>query len=109
MSLCKNCNEPLKNRYFCHSCNAVFICPNSECNEPVKNSTDTVCSHCNLIFIDYITLKKRYKQCTKCKKKQGLYENPCKYCRRYFQCPECGYKFGKSVILSCPKCGRSMR
>jgi hypothetical protein len=49
-----------------------------------------------------------YRQCPKCKKKQGLSEPQCKHCRYWFNCPTCGHKVPSTSMLTCPRCATSL-
>lgn len=109
MKNCPSCQQPMQNRFFCRECLCVLTCPNPNCNAANDDHKRTTCATCGLVFEDYIKFRKRYKMCPKCKKKQGLFENPCRHCRRWFHCPECGHGIDSSSVLSCPKCGRGLR
>jgi predicted RNA-binding Zn-ribbon protein involved in translation (DUF1610 family) len=50
-----------------------------------------------------------YRRCPKCKKKQGLSEHQCRFCRHWFNCPTCGDKVSTNTVLTCPRCGTSLR
>jgi hypothetical protein len=109
MEKCSVCKEMTRGKYWCDSCHAVFVCPAPRCEAPNHRRDAKVCAKCGLIFADYITHRKMYRMCPKCKKKQGLSDPQCKYCRYWFNCPTCGHKVPSTSMFTCPRCGTSLR
>ncbi|MBN1957062.1 MAG: hypothetical protein JXQ81_12570 [Desulfuromonadales bacterium] len=105
---CPKCGEPLKGEYWCHACKTVLKCPIPGCEATIKPGA-TECPRCGLFFEDYLNGRKMYRRCPKCKKKQGLSEQQCRFCRHWFNCPTCGEKVSTNTVLTCPRCGTSLR
>ena len=105
---CQKCEEPLKGEFWCSHCKAVFKCPIPGCGATIKPGASE-CQRCGLFFEDYLSGRKMYRRCPKCKKKQGLSEQQCRYCRHWFDCPTCGEKVSTTTVLTCPRCGTSLR
>lgn len=109
MEKCPVCKEPQKNKNWCSACGTVFTCPSPTCGAEVSKRDAHACPRCGLLFADYLTHRKMYRQCPKCKKKQGLSEIQCKFCKYWFMCPTCGHKVPSTSMLTCPRCATSLR
>jgi hypothetical protein len=109
MDKCPNCKEFKKGKYWCTGCLTVFVCPNPGCGAPVSKRDATECPRCAMIFADYITNRKMYRFCPKCKKRQGVSEAQCKFCKYWFSCPSCGHKVPSTSMLTCPRCATNLR
>ena len=109
MEKCPVCKEQARGKYWCSNCHTVYTCPAPRCEAPNHRRDAKVCSKCSLIFEDYITNRKMYRKCPKCKKKQGLSDPQCKYCRYWFNCPSCGHKVPSTSMMTCPRCATSLR
>ncbi|HMB16359.1 MAG TPA: hypothetical protein VKN62_08585 [Pelovirga sp.] len=105
---CSQCGALLTGGYWCKECKAVFKCPIPGCEATVKPGAQE-CGRCGLFFEDYLSQRKMYRRCPKCKKKQGLSEHQCRFCRHWFNCPTCGDKISTNTVLTCPRCGTSLR
>ncbi|WP_321367483.1 hypothetical protein [uncultured Desulfuromusa sp.] len=105
---CQKCEEPLKGEFWCSHCKTVFKCPIPGCGATIKPGA-TECHRCGLFFEDYLNGRKMYRRCPKCKKKQGLSEQQCRFCHHWFNCPTCGEKVSTNTVLTCPRCGTSLR
>ncbi|TYO97631.1 hypothetical protein EDC39_10934 [Geothermobacter ehrlichii] len=109
MEKCPVCKEQSKGKYFCKNCKTMFRCPVQSCEYEIRKRDLTSCPKCGLIFEDYINRKKMYRQCPKCKKKQGVSDPQCRHCRYWFNCPTCGHKVPSTSMLTCPRCATSLR
>ncbi len=109
MEKCPVCKEVKKGKYWCSNCQTVFVCPVQSCGAENRKRDATECSRCGLLFSEYIKNRKMYRQCPKCKKKQGLSEPQCRYCKYWFLCPTCGHKITSTSMLTCPRCATSLR
>lgn len=109
MEKCPVCKEESKGKYFCQNCKAVFLCPAQNCEFEIRKRDLDNCPRCGLIFADYIDKKKMYRMCPKCKKKQGVSDPQCRYCRYWFSCPTCGHKVPSTSMMTCPRCATSLR
>ncbi len=109
MEKCPVCKEQKKGRYWCSACKTVFICPMPGCGVSVVRRDTESCPSCGLLFADYTAHKKMYRLCPKCRKKQGLAEQQCKFCRYWFNCPSCGHKVPSTSMLTCPRCAANLR
>ena len=108
MEKCPVCGEQTKGKYWCGSCKTVFVCPAPNCGFSIKKPGAEECPRCGLLFADYMEKRKMYKRCSKCKKKQGLAEMQCRYCRHWFNCPVCGHRITSTSAFSCPHCGNNL-
>ncbi|MBE0597793.1 MAG: hypothetical protein IH614_11030 [Desulfuromonadales bacterium] len=104
MEKCPVCKELKKGKFWCSGCGAVFTCPVPACGAEIRKPQDPSCPRCGLLFADYIQGRKMYRQCPKCRKKQGLSESQCKFCKYWFMCPTCGHKVPSTSMLTCPRC-----
>ncbi len=109
MDKCPVCKEEKKGKYWCSACKTVFICPLTNCGTEIRQRDAKACPSCGLLFADYMETRKMYRECPKCKKKQGLSEQQCKYCRYWFNCPTCGHKVPSTSMLTCPRCATNLR
>jgi DNA-directed RNA polymerase subunit RPC12/RpoP len=108
MEKCPVCKEEKKGKYWCSACKTVFICPLPGCGATISNHDAQECPRCGLLFADYVNQRKMYRQCPKCKKKQGLNEQQCRHCKFWFNCPTCGHKVTSTSALTCPRCGTNL-
>ena len=106
---CPQCKAELKGEYWCSNCKTVFKCPIPGCEARITKPGTEDCPRCGLYFADYLSQRKMYRRCPKCKKKQGLSEHQCRSCRHWFNCPTCGDRISTSTFLTCPRCGTSLR
>ncbi len=106
---CPSCKQELKGKYWCSNCKAVFKCPLPGCEADITKPDAKDCPRCGLFFEDYLSQRKMYRRCPKCKKKQGLSEQQCRSCRHWFNCPTCGDKIPANTLLTCPRCGTGLR
>jgi predicted RNA-binding Zn-ribbon protein involved in translation (DUF1610 family) len=110
MEKCPVCKEMKKGKYWCSACRTVFACPNPNCSNTTMRTREVEeCSRCGLLIMEYLDNRKMYRQCPKCKKKQGLSESQCKFCKYWFTCPTCGHKVPSTSMLTCPRCATSLR
>ncbi|OHB33088.1 MAG: hypothetical protein A2X84_02575 [Desulfuromonadaceae bacterium GWC2_58_13] len=109
MDKCPICKEEQKGKFWCKACKTIFVCPNQSCGAEILKKDIETCPRCGLLFKDYMDSRKMYRQCPKCKKKQGLSEAQCKYCKYWFNCPTCGHKVPSTSMLTCPRCATSLR
>lgn len=108
MDKCPVCNEMEKGKYWCKSCKTVFVCPAPNCGAKVGKKEAAECPKCALLFADYMAGRKLLRFCPKCKKKQGLSDPQCKFCKHWFCCPTCGHKVPSTSMLTCPRCATSL-
>jgi hypothetical protein len=106
---CPNCKAELKGQYWCSHCKMVFKCPIPGCETAITKVGTEDCPRCGLFFADYLSQRKMYRRCPKCKKKQGLSEQQCRSCHHWFNCPTCGDRISKNTLLTCPRCGTGLR
>ena len=109
MDKCPKCKELKKGKYWCTACLTVFVCPNPGCGATIDKKDATECPRCAMIFADYVTNRKMYRFCPKCKKRQGVSEPQCKFCKYWFSCPSCGHKVPSTSMLTCPRCATNLR
>lgn len=109
MEKCPVCKEEQKGKYWCKACKTVFLCPAPGCGAQIGKQGVEVCPRCGLLFKEYMESRKMYRQCPKCKKKQGLSEPQCKFCKYWFNCPTCGHKVPSTSMLTCPRCATPLR
>ena len=109
MEKCPVCKEMTKGKYWCKGCQTVFVCPNPRCEAPNHRRDAKICARCGLLFEDYVASSKMYRECPKCKRKQGLSDPQCKHCRYWFNCPSCGHKVPSTSMLTCPRCATNLR
>jgi hypothetical protein len=109
MEKCPVCKEEQKGKYWCKACKTVFVCPAPGCGAQIGKQGVEVCPRCGLLFKEYMESRKMYRQCPKCKKKQGLSEPQCKFCKYWFNCPTCGHKVPSTSMLTCPRCATPLR
>lgn len=109
MEKCPACKELKKGKYFCSACKTVFVCPNQACGAELRGRELEACPRCGLLLGEYVQNQKMYRQCPKCKKKQGLVDPQCRFCKYWFNCPTCGHKITSTSILTCPRCATNLR
>ncbi len=109
MEKCPVCGEMKKGKYWCSNCKTVFVCPAPNCGAEIKKRGSEECPQCGLFFPEYLQNRKMYRRCPKCKKKQGLSEIQCKFCHYWFNCPTCGHRVQSTSMMTCPRCGTSLR
>ncbi len=109
MDKCPSCKQEKQGKYWCKNCKSVFLCPAQGCATENRNKDATECSRCGLLFEEYIRHHKMYRVCPKCKKKQGLSDPQCRYCRYWFNCPSCGHRVTSTSMLTCPRCATGLR
>ncbi|MDY6847769.1 MAG: hypothetical protein SV239_01360, partial [Thermodesulfobacteriota bacterium] len=109
MEKCPVCKQPQKGKFWCSHCKTVFVCPNPNCDTRISSRGLEACPRCGLLFADYIEKRKMYRICPKCKKRQGLSEIQCKFCKYFFNCPTCGHRVPSTSMLTCPRCATSLR
>ena len=87
MEKCPVCNELKKGKFWCSACKTVFTCPMQNCGAEIRKQGTDSCPRCGLYFPDYVSNRKMYRRCPKCKKKAGSFGNSMQVLQTLVQLP----------------------